>query len=836
MARARQDTPWVPNPPLQAYLWALLAVAAVIGIGLTVYQQQVRLDRARTSAAGSVGMAARLSASDIGQAVTVARGSMAEVAANPGLAPLFDTPTPKGCTLSFSGEGPFSEGHIDIVNRAGTVLCSSRELPRGAPYADAGWLSSRTAQVVRSVDAGRPAVVVLAPVKDLGVAVTFLDADSVTTDLGHRYSGMLPVHFELVLDARTSTGGVGEHAIVRQAAVPSTGWTVRAGVAESVALRDASEVNRQMTLVLVLAMLLVGGLTQLLHLGIARPIRRLSSSVRRATVAGGAVEAPTSGPAEVVSLGRDFHTLTQDVASELAQRQRAEGEATASAEVYRTMFEANPQPTWVHTTETGRLIAVNAAMVDRFGWTRDELLAMRYQDLLERRVELREQLQGNGMVVRSGPWALSDKDGTEVDCLVTSDTLLLTETPGRIVVAEDVTVQLRTQRLLQRTERMESLGQLAGGIAHDFNNVLAVMLNYADFAADELAAAAAEDPVRWEPVLADVRQIGSAGDRAAALTRQLLSFARGDALETGTVDVNHVATGIDQLLRRTLGEQVSLELSLEPGLWPVNANVGQLEQIMVNLAVNARDAMPGGGQLSIETKNVDVDESYTSSRPARQPGRYVRLRVSDTGIGMDAQSRDRAFEPFFTTKDRAGGTGLGLATVYGIVKRAGGTVDIYSEPGIGTTVSMYVPVTESPAERSAAPAVPDQRAASSETLLLVEDDEALRSLAERILTGDGYHVLTADDGVAAQRVAEEHHGEIDLLLTDIVMPGMLGSELAERVGEADPGVRVLFMSGYAPPVLVGGGTLPSDAKIVDKPFSADLLLRKVRQVLEAQPS
>ena len=810
------------NPSLQVYLLTLILVAALFGLAITGYQQQLRTDRARALAADSMGFVANLGAGDIAEAVGGARDTVAGLAANQGLVALFDTPTPEGCTLSFTGAGPFTSGHLDIVNRSGEVLCSSRAIPDGKPYAGAKWLDSAEPGVVGPIDdSGKQSLVVLAPIQDLGVVAVFLDMDPVASDLEERYRGTLPAHFHVLPGEKEGTSAAApSETIAGSAIVPGLGWTVRAGVNEDEALDHASGVNRQMTWFLVLGLLLVALLTELIYFGIARPIRRLSASVRKATAGNGTVQPPTAGPTEVVSLGRDFATLTQNVKT--------------SEEAYRTMFEANPQPTWVHHTETGKLTAVNAAMVERFGWTREELLAMGQDSVLgEKAAGLQEVLASGDLVERSGPWALTDRHGQQVDCIVTSATLDLAGTPARIVVAEDVTVQLHTERLLQRTQRMESLGQLAGGIAHDFNNVLAVILNYADFAAEELTIAAGQDPERWGPVLSDVQQIGVAGDRAAALTRQLLAFARGDALETGPVDVNEVAVGVEQLLRRTLGEQVALELALDPELWPVEANVGQLEQVIVNLAVNARDAMPNGGRLSIETINVEVDDDYTISRPERVPGRYIRLRVSDTGIGMDAAARDRAFEPFFTTKDRATGTGLGLATVYGVVKRAGGTIDIYSEPGLGTTVSIFLPVADGDAPFAAEQAFGEDRKRGTETVLLVEDDEAIRALAARILRKDGYRVLTAENGPAAQLIAEQRKGEIDLLLTDVVMPGMLGSELALRITEADPQVRVLFMSGYAPPVLVNGGTLPFNATMVDKPFSAVLLLGKVRQVLDA---
>jgi PAS domain S-box-containing protein len=821
------------NLSLQAYLLGLIVLATVVVGGFTAFQQHLRLERARASTVDTLDLVAGLAANDLATAVKSTQDSVANVAANPGLLPLFDTPTPSGCSLTFIGVGAFKTGHIDVIDRHGKVLCSSAPLPGVNKYAGASWLTSTKPTLTTVDDSGHQSLLVLSPIKDHGVVATFLKLADMPSDLSDQYGSTMPLRFALQLSDGVSVGRRAQQpSISRGVSVPSLDWTVSSSVDEATALGDARNVNRQVTIFLLVALLVLLGATHLIYLGIARPIRRLSSSVRHRMAGDPMVDPPKTGPAEVVSLARDFATLNEHVAHELARREDAEREAKASEHSYRTLFEANPQPMWVHHSETGQVLNVNDAMVTRFGWSREELLAMRYDELLADHSQLQDALGGDTLIVRSGPWELCDRDGEQVECVITSDALSLRGTPGRIVIAEDVTIQQRAERLLQRSDRMESLGQLAGGIAHDFNNVLAVMLNYADFAIEELLLAADEQPQRWEPVLHDVQEIGTAGRRAAALTRQLLSFARGDALETGMVNLNDVASNVEQLLRRTLGEQISLELVLEADPWTLEANAAQLEQMIVNLAVNARDAMPKGGRLSIETVNVLVDDEYASSRPERRPGRYVRLRVSDTGHGMDAEARDHAFEPFFTTKDRATGTGLGLAIVYGAVTRAGGTVDIYSEPGHGTSVSIYLPVCEDQASSEPTVVPAPARSTGSETILLVEDDDALRPMAERILTRDGYRVLTAPDGPAAEQVAAAHRGEIDLLLTDIVMPGMLGSELAVRIRELDPQVRVLFMSGYAPGMLLHAGTLPPDAALVDKPFSADLLLGIVRRVLD----
>jgi len=385
----------------------------------------------------------------------------------------------------------------------------------------------------------------------------------------------------------------------------------------------------------------------------------------------------------------------------------------------------------------------------------------------------------------------------------------------------------------QQTQRLEVLGRLAGGVAHDFNNLLAVILNYAAFVSEELTDAC-DSPPDWQQRLRtaqrDVGQIERAAQRAAALTHQLLAFARREVVQARVINLDEVVGEVDQLLRRTLGEDVELLIGRSDDLWPVLADPGQVEQILVNLAVNARDAMPGGGTLRIDTANITVDaESIAGGSPA-PAGRYVRLRVGDSGTGMPADILAHVFEPFFTTKRDGGGTGLGLATVYGIVTQAEATIAIKSAPGAGTTFTIMLPVTTEAAVAIEEPA-PYHRTPKGETVLVVEDEEALREVTERIFTRSEYQVITAANGVEAITLASTHDGEIHLLITDVVMPKMLGKEVAERIREIRPDIAVLFMSGYAQPVLASQGRLDPGVALVDKPFSSAELLAKAGQVL-----
>jgi CheY-like chemotaxis protein len=370
---------------------------------------------------------------------------------------------------------------------------------------------------------------------------------------------------------------------------------------------------------------------------------------------------------------------------------------------------------------------------------------------------------------------------------------------------------------------MEAVGRLAGGVAHDFNNLLTVILSYSDLVLQELSP---DNPNRD-----DVEQIRKAAVGASTLTRQLLAFSRQQILEPQVLDMNTVVASAEKLFGRLLGEDVRVSTKLAEDLGAVKVDPGQLEQIIMNLAVNARDAMPRGGRLTIETENVDMDEAYVRGHPVARAGRYAMLAVSDTGIGMDAKTQARIFEPFFTTKEPGKGTGLGLATVYGIVKQSGGFIWLYSEPGHGTSFKIYLPRVDEPVETSQA-AVPEV-SGGTETLLVVEDVPAVRVVARQMLERQGYTVLEAPDAETALRIAAKHEGAINLLLTDVVMPDVSGRELADQLGRLRPQIKVLYMSGYTDDAIVRHGVLQEGIAYLQKPFTPDSLARKVRSVLDA---
>jgi PAS domain S-box-containing protein len=403
----------------------------------------------------------------------------------------------------------------------------------------------------------------------------------------------------------------------------------------------------------------------------------------------------------------------------------------------------------------------------------------------------------------------------------------------RVRLEADVELE-RLKSLLHQSQRMESLGQLAGGVAHDFNNLLAVILNYASFVSEELTfAVGAGDNGQWEGPLNDVKQIQVAAERASVLTHQLLAFARREVIQARALSFNESVANIEEMLRRTIGEQIELTIELEPGLSRVMADPGHIEQIILNLAINARDAMPMGGTLAIETSSREVSEIEWMGFgvPA---GSYVCVRFSDNGVGMSSEVRERAFEPFFTTKPRGEGSGLGLATVYGIVLQSGGFTKIYSDEGVGTSITILLPTVDSGSDGSHRDESASRALAQSgeETILVVDDEEGLREVTRRILHRSGYTVLTASSGDEAIEIASAYVGQIDLLLTDVVMPKMQGPTVATEVRRILPHVKVLFMSGHAQPVLEAEAMLGTEFQLVEKPFDQKMLLANVRIALD----
>ena len=381
----------------------------------------------------------------------------------------------------------------------------------------------------------------------------------------------------------------------------------------------------------------------------------------------------------------------------------------------------------------------------------------------------------------------------------------------------------KSEEQLRQWQRVEAIGRLAGGVAHDFNNLLMTILGCSELLLRDFDP---QDPRREE-----VEEIRRAAQRATSLTHQLLAFGRRQVLQPQVLGLNEIVENMNRMLRRLIGEDIQFLTILTPGLWPVKVDPGQIEQVIMNLVVNARDAMPDGGRLTIETANVNLDAEYARRHIAVKPGAYVMLAVTDTGCGMDVVTRSHLFEPFFTTKEKGKGTGLGLSMVYGIIKQSGGNIWAYSEIGKGSTFKMYLPKVEE-AVRSYKPKEPiPVIARGTETILLVEDEEAVRTMICRVLQGSGYRILEARHGKEALEICRQHTGPIHLMVTDVIMPQMSGRELAEQLAPARPEMKVLFMSGYPDNAIVHHGVLESGTAFLQKPFTLNALENKVREVL-----
>ena len=518
------------------------------------------------------------------------------------------------------------------------------------------------------------------------------------------------------------------------------------------------------------------------------------------------------------------------------------------------LLEAAPDA-MVCVDSDGRIALVNAQAERLFGYGRDELVGQPVEMLVPDAVRPVHPGHRAGYVADPQPRPMGAgkelagrrRDGSTFPAEISLSAIDTDEGILVTVAVRDVTERIevqaererlktraerdRLERQLQQSQRLESLGQLAGGVAHDFNNLLGVISNYAAFVADELKKPPGHEP--GESVLSDIEQIQLAAERATRLTHQLLAFARREVVQPRVLSLNEVVTSVLQLLQRTLGEHVELVTDLDVGLDLVLADPGHIEQILVNLAVNARDAMPGGGNLTIQTGNVDVDEAYAGGHANLALGRYAALKVSDNGSGMPAGVVDRAFEPFFTTKPKGEGSGLGLATIYGIVTQAGGNVRIYSEPRLGTAITVLLPVTDQ--SPFAAEHAPDEsEGGGNEVVLVVEDEAALREVTRRILARNGYQVIVAAHGQEAIETATTCSDRIDALVTDVVMPGMQGKEVAERVRGLQPGIAVLYMSGYTEGLLSAQRVLEPGVSLIEKPFTEASLLKKVRDVLRAR--
>jgi PAS domain S-box-containing protein len=486
----------------------------------------------------------------------------------------------------------------------------------------------------------------------------------------------------------------------------------------------------------------------------------------------------------------------------------------------------------VLATLDGTVTYCNRAATELYGWPVRNLIGRNIFQValadvaVDQSAAILERVcQGDGWWGETRAWR---RDGSIFPSAVTIAPFTDEEghVDGLIGVAIDLTSRRALEQQFRHAQKMEAVGLIVGGVAHDFNNLLTAMRGYSELA---LSALEADDPVRE-----DVEQIAAAADRAAELTGQLLSFSRRNAPDPALLDLNDVVGDLHRLMERVIGEDVDLLVSRDPELWPVRADRGQIDQVLLNLVINGRDALPDGGQLTVETANEDVAERQESYGLAIEPGEYAVLRVSDAGIGIDAETRERLFEPFYTTKETGKGTGLGLATVYGIVRQAGGLIEVASEPGQGTTFSILFPHARDTRRRRTQPSGVASLRGGNETVLLVEDDDQVRPIAQRVLSRLGYQVLTARGADLAFRMAREHKGPIDLLLTDVVLPRESGVELSTRLASARPSMQILYMSGYADAAPARRQPLPRGARFLAKPFTPEMLARAVRDVLDAK--
>jgi PAS domain S-box-containing protein len=509
----------------------------------------------------------------------------------------------------------------------------------------------------------------------------------------------------------------------------------------------------------------------------------------------------------------------------LAEAARIEAEAK-----YREIFE-NAVVGMFQSTPDGRYLRVNRALAAMHGYRSPEEMIEATKDIAHQehpdsalRDVFRHLLKENN-IVSAFPLDVLRHDGTRLSTIVNAR--VVSDAEGRVAyyegTQEDITERKSLQAQFEHAQKMEAVGRLAGGVAHDFNNILNVISGYSEIAMGKVATN--------HPVVSEITHIRNAAIRAARLTRQLLVFSRQQVIKPTVLDLNKIVGGLFQMLERLVGEDVTISFKPSDGLGLVVVDSGQIEQILMNLGVNARDAMPTGGKIVIQTANVNLDKEYTKQHMPVAPGPYVMLSFSDTGHGIDKHLLPKIFEPFFTTKEVGKGTGLGLATVYAIVKEGNGNIWVYSEPGIGTTFKLYFPrvgLSETPAELESQAAPKGGR----ETILLVEDDLRMREMVASMLEAAGYTILKPENSTAALEVAQKIDQTIDLILTDIVMPHMSGIELCDRVRVSRPGIKLLYMTGYAGGDLTRRGLLESSAAVIEKPFTSNALLASIRSVMD----
>jgi two-component system cell cycle sensor histidine kinase/response regulator CckA len=543
-----------------------------------------------------------------------------------------------------------------------------------------------------------------------------------------------------------------------------------------------------------------------------------------------AVEALKAGAHDFLvkgRLARLVHVVERELreARERAARREAEGALRESERRYRRIIETTNEGVWI-IDASSRTTFMNPRMAAMLGVDPKSMIGASIFDYVRDEATVKALEQHESRAAGQSEIRLERRDGNATWALL--DTTPIVDGNGQyegaLVMAMDVSSRKRLEEQLRQAQKMEAVGSLAGGIAHDFNNLLSVILSGTSLVLEGLKPG--------DPIIAELEEVRRAGERAGALTRQLLAFSRQQLLEPRTLDLNQIVLGLDKMLRRLMGEDIELSLLLSHMLGKIHADPGQIEQIIMNLVVNARDAMPQGGKVSIESGNCQLTPAYTALHLGVTPGDYVMMAITDTGIGMDADTRNRIFEPFFTTKEKGRGTGLGLSTVFGIVQQSGGHIWVYSEPGKGTTFKVYFPRKDGPVDAPATVPPSPLTLRGVETILLVEDEDQVRAISRTILRRYGYNVLEAQNGGEAFLICERYTAKIHLLVTDVVMPRMSGRQLAERLAPMRPDMRVLYVSGYTENSVVHHGVLDAGIAFLQKPITPDALLRKVREVLD----
>jgi two-component system, cell cycle sensor histidine kinase and response regulator CckA len=508
------------------------------------------------------------------------------------------------------------------------------------------------------------------------------------------------------------------------------------------------------------------------------------------------------------------------------ERRRAEEELRKNESMLRLLFEYNPLPTWLYELETLRFLKVNQAAVNLYGYSAEEfermnILEIRPEEQREKALNYIKEMEAD--TEEREFWLHRAKNGRTFEVEIISHELKYAGKRVRLVVAQDISERRQLEGQLRQAQKMEAVGRLAGGVAHDFNNLLMVIKGHTELLLNALEPS--------EQITRKIEQIDKSADRATALTRQLLAFSRMQVLQPQIINLNTIVDEMGNLLPRLIGEDIELLIRTDGGLGTVRADASQMEQVIMNLAVNARDAMPNGGKLVIETANAELDHGYLTSHPLMKAGPYIQLVMTDSGIGMDAETQAHIFEPFFTTKEKGKGTGLGLATVYGIVKQSGGFIWVYSELGKGTSFKIYLPRLDQAEDRIGMTHGSMEVPMGTETVLLTEDEQDVREIAREFLESGGYRVIEAKDGADAIQLAAQNRGKIQLLVTDMVMPGMTGQELAVQLQAEHPGLCVVFMSGYSEHAATEMANADPAVRLLTKPFSRAAILRTVGEIL-----